>query len=179
MKVFIAAAALTFALAAPASAQIMEMTGTWVLNPEKTLGPHPASETIVYVISPGEQKYTMDSTNADGQKGHTEWAVKYDGMDHPTGGGGGGRAAAGAAGTTGTGAAAGAGGGAGRGAGGGGTTTVSLKKLDAFTELVTNKRDGKLTSTYTRVLTDNGKTIMSIGRDPNGKVQWVRVFEKQ
>ena len=57
--------------------------------------------------------------------------------------------------------------------------TVSLKKLDSHTELVTNKRDGKVTSTYTRVLVDEGRTIMSIGRDGNNKVIWVRVFEKQ
>jgi len=56
---------------------------------------------------------------------------------------------------------------------------VSLRKLDKFTELVTNKRDGKVTSTYTRVLVDEGRTIMSIGRDANNKVMWVRVFEKQ
>ena len=36
-----------------------------------------------------------------------------------------------------------------------------------------------MTSTYTRVLVDEGKTIMSIGRDGNNKVIWVRVFEKQ
>ena len=57
--------------------------------------------------------------------------------------------------------------------------TVSLKKLDSNTELVTNKRDGKTTSTYTRVLVDDGKTIMSIGRNAENKVIWVRVFEKQ
>jgi hypothetical protein len=29
------------------------------------------------------------------------------------------------------------------------------------------------------VLVDEGRTIMSIGRDANNKVMWVRVFEKQ
>ena len=57
--------------------------------------------------------------------------------------------------------------------------TVALRKLDRNTELVTNKRDGKVTSTYTRVLVDDNKTIMSVGRDANNKVIWVRVFEKQ
>ena len=77
------------------------------------------------------------------------WAAKYDGQDHAAVGGR------------------------------GGNVTVSLRKLDKFTELVTNKRDGKVTSTYTRVLVDEGRTIMSIGRDANNKVMWVRVFEKQ
>jgi len=149
VTVLSAAAVAVLAFAGTASAQIMEMNGTWKLNPERTLGPAPKEETLVYKIKPGEQAYTMDSIEADGRKGHNEWAAKYDGEDHPAVGGR------------------------------GGNVTVSLRKLDKFTELVTNKRDGKVTSTYTRVLVDEGKTIMSIGRDGNNKVIWVRVFEKQ
>jgi hypothetical protein len=148
-RLLVAAAVVVLAYAGTASAQIMEMNGTWKLNPERTLGPAPKEETLVYKIKPGEQAYTMDSIEADGRKGHNEWAAKYDGQDHAAVGGRGGK------------------------------VTVSLRKLDQFTELVTNKRDGKVTSTYTRVLVDDGKTIMSIGRDGNNKVMWVRVFEKQ
>ena len=147
-RVLLPAAVVLFAFASAASAQIMEMNGTWKLNPERTLGPAPKEETLVYQIKPGEQAYTMDSIEADGRKGHNEWAARYDGKDHSA-------------------------------AGGRGGATVSLQKLDRYTELVTNKRDGKVTSTYTRVLVDDGKTIMSIGRDGNNKVIWVRVFEKQ
>ena len=146
MKLLLVAAALC-AISSTASAQIMEMNGTWKLNPERTLGPAPKEETLVYRIKPGEQAYTMDSIESDGRKGHAEWAAKYDGQDQPTAGAPG--------------------------------VTVSLQKLDRFTELVTNKRDGKVTSTYTRVLVDDGKTIMSIGRNAANKVIWVRVFEKQ
>ena len=146
MKVFFVAAVLC-AISSTASAQIMEMNGTWKLSSERTLGPAPKEETLVYRIKPGEQAYTMDSIEADGRKGHTEWSAKYDGHDQPTAGAPG--------------------------------VTVSLQKLDRNTELVTNKRDGKVTSTYTRVLVDEGKTIMSIGRNANNKVIWVRVFEKQ
>ena len=146
MKVFFVAAVLC-AISSTASAQIMEMNGTWKLSTERTLGPAPKEETLVYRIKPGEQAYTMDSIEADGRKGHAEWAAKYDGHDQPTAGAPG--------------------------------VTVSLQKLDRNTELVTNKRDGKVTSTYTRVLVDDGKTIMSIGRNANNKVIWVRVFEKQ
>jgi hypothetical protein len=145
----VAAVVVVLAFAGTASAQIMEMNGTWKLSTERTLGPAPKEETLVYKIKPGEQAYTMDSIEADGRKGHNEWAAPYDGKDHPAAGGR------------------------------GGNNTVSLQKLDKFTELVTNKRDGKVTSTYTRVLVDDGKTIMSIGRDGNNKVIWVRVFEKQ
>ena len=146
MKVFFVAAVLC-AISSTASAQIMEMNGTWKLSTERTLGPAPKEETLVYRIKPGEQAYIMDSIEADGRKGHTEWSAKYDGHDQPTAGAPG--------------------------------VTVSLQKLDRNTELVTNKRDGKVTSTYTRVLVDEGKTIMSIGRNANNKVIWVRVFEKQ
>jgi len=145
----VVAAVVVLGFAGTASAQIMEMNGTWKLSTERTLGPAPKEETLVYKIKPGEQAYTMDSIEADGRKGHNEWAAQYDGKDHPAAGGR------------------------------GGNNTVSLQKLDKFTELVTNKRDGKVTSTYTRVLVDEGKTIMSIGRDGNNKVIWVRVFEKQ
>ncbi len=147
MKVLYAAVLLTLAAASSASAQITDMNGTWKLSPERTLGPAPKEETIVYAIKPGEQGYVMDSIETDGRKGHVEWKAIYDGRDHPTA--------------------------AGKG------TTVSLTKLDSHTELVTNKRDGKITSTYTRVLVDDGKTIMSIGRNAANKVIWVRVFEKQ
>ncbi len=147
MRVLCSVALLCLAVSSSAAAQIMEMNGTWKLNPERTLGPAPKEETIVYKITPGEQAYTMDSVEADGRKGHVQWAAKYDGNDQPTAAGNG--------------------------------TTVALTRLDAHTELVTNKRDGKVTSTYTRVLVDDRKTIMSVGRDANNKVIWVRVFEKQ
>jgi hypothetical protein len=141
------AAVFLCAISSGASAQIMEMNGTWKLNPERTLGPAPKVETLVYTIKPGEQAYTMDSIEADGKKEHVEWKARYDGKDQPTAGEPG--------------------------------VTVALQKLDRNTELVTNKRNGKVTSTYKRVLVDDSRTIMSIGRDANNKVIWVRVFEKQ
>jgi hypothetical protein len=51
--------------------------------------------------------------------------------------------------------------------------------LDDKTEFVVNKRDGRVTSTYTRVLVDDDRTLISIGRSGDGQVLWVRVFEKQ
>jgi hypothetical protein len=78
-------AAFLLAISSGASAQIMEMNGTWKLNPERTLGPAPKVETLVYTIKPGEQAYTMDAIEADGRKEHVEWKAKYDGKDQPTG----------------------------------------------------------------------------------------------
>ena len=151
MKITIAAVALPFCIsfAAPgqASAQIMEMNGTWVLNTEKTIGPSPVKESLVFDISEGVQTYTMTSTDADGREGLNEWAIEYDGLDHPTN----------------------------RGSG----NTASIRQLGEKTELVINKRNGQVTSTYTRILVDDDRTIMSIGRDGEGKILWVRVFEKR
>src|SRR4051812_18032410 len=83
MKTFLITAFLC-AIATTASAQIMEMNGTWKLSPERTLGPAPREETLVYRIKPGEQAYTMDSIEADGRKAHNEWTAKYESSDQPT-----------------------------------------------------------------------------------------------
>ena len=147
LTTIVALGVFCFALAAPASAQIMEMNGLWVLNTEKTIGPGPVAETLEFTITEGLQTYTMKSTSADGRKGLNEWSITYDGKDHPTRNGDG--------------------------------TTASVRRIGEKTEFVVNKRDGKVTSTYTRVLVDDDRTIMSIGRNGDGKILWVRVFEKQ
>lgn len=146
MRIPLTTLGLCLALAAPASAQIMEMNGSWELRPAKSIGPSPAQETLVFHITPGVQQYTMTSREADGSDGLNEWQIPYDGQDHPTGTPG---------------------------------NTASIRRVGDKTEFVVNKRDGRITSTYTRVLADDDRTIMSIGRDADGKILWVRVFEKQ
>lgn len=133
--------------AVPVSAQIMEMNGSWELNTDRTLGPSPVQETLVFDIAEGVQRYTMTSVNADGREGLNEWSIEYDGHDHPTRSGDG--------------------------------NTASVRRLGPKTEFVVNKQNGQVTSTYTRVLVDEDRTIMSIGRNADGQVLWVRVFEKQ
>lgn len=130
----------------PASGQIMEMNGRWELSPDKSLGPSPVQETLVFDIAPGLQRYRMTSVDADGTDGLNEWEIRYDGKDHPT-----------------------------RTPG----ATASIRRLGEKTEFVVNKRDGRVTSTYTRVLADDDRTLISIGRNGDGEVLWVRVFEKQ
>jgi hypothetical protein len=122
------------------------MNGRWELMPAKSLGPSPVQETLVFDITPGLQRYTMTSVDADGRAGLNEWEIQYDGKDHPT-----------------------------RTPG----STASIARLDAKSEFVINKREGLVTSTYTRVLVDDDRTLISIGRNEEGVVQWVRVFEKQ
>jgi hypothetical protein len=144
---FLFALAVALTAAEPASAQIMEMNGSWELNPAKSLGPSPVQETLTFHSTPGTQRYTMTSREQDGRAGLNEWEIAYDGHDHPT--------------RTGNG------------------NTASIRRLDDKTEFVVNKRNGQITSTYTRVLVDDDRTIMSIGRNAEGNVMWVRVFEKQ
>jgi hypothetical protein len=147
MRVFTAVTLLFLVAAAPAPGQILEMNGSWELNPERSIGPSPVQETLVFEISEGIQRYTMTSVDANGREGLNRWEITYDGEDHPTASGGG--------------------------------NTASVRRLGEKTELVTNKRNGQVTSTYTRVLVDDDRTIMSIGRNADGEIMWVRVFEKQ
>jgi hypothetical protein len=148
MRTLLTAVALSLFTVLPAVSQISEMNGTWLLNTETSIGPAPTWEKLVYTITEGEQRYTMDAIDENGRESHVEWAVKYDGRDHPTSSGSPG-------------------------------TTTSIRKLSANSELVINKRDGAVTGTYTRVLVDDNQTILSIGRDPDGKISWVRAFDKQ
>ena len=57
--------------------------------------------------------------------------------------------------------------------------TVSLRRLDASTEILVNKTSGEVTSTLTRLLVDEGRTLLSISRLPDGRVSWVRVFARR
>jgi len=142
---FITLAVCLFATG-PLAGQIMEMNGSWELSPEKSIGPSPVQETLVFTIEPGVQRYTMTSVDADGTEGLNQWEIQYDGREHPT-----------------------------RTPG----ATASVRRLGEKTEFVVNKRDGVVTSTYTRVLVDDDRTLISIGRDETGDILWVRVFEKQ
>lgn len=146
MKITSLVTVILLALAHPAAAQIMEMNGSWELNPEKSIGPSPVQETLVFEISEGVQTYTMTSVNADGGRGLNEWSIPYDGKDHPTAAGDG--------------------------------STASIRRLGEKTEFVVNRRNGEITTTYTRVLADDDRTIISIGRNGDGEILWVRVFEK-
>jgi len=146
MKTLFFAATLLVASALPVSGQIMEMNGSWELNPHKSIGPSPAQETLVFDISKGIQRYTMTARNEDGSNSLNQWEIQYDGKEHPT-----------------------------RTPG----NTASVRRLGEKTEFVINKSNGQITSTYTRVLADDDRTIMSIGRNADGDILWVRVFEKK
>ena len=146
VRAFAIAAVLTLAVAAPVSAQIMEMNGTWEMIPEKCLGSWPDQETLVFKSVEGIQRYTATWID-DGASGGREYEIQYDGHDH---------AASSAL-----------------------ADTVSVRRLGEKSEFVVNKRDGQITETYVRVLVDDDRTLISVGRSAIGEVRWVRVFEKQ
>ena len=137
---------MTLVAAVPASAEIMEMNGTWEMIPEKCLGSWPDQETLIFENSEGIQRYTASYTSV-GESGTYEWEIQYDGRDHPTSG------------TL--------------------ADTASIRRLGQKSEFVVNKRDGRITQTYTRVLVDEDQTLISVGCSAIGEVRWVRVFEKQ
>jgi len=81
LRAFAFAAILTLAVAAPVSAQIMEMNGTWEMIPDKCLGSWPDQETLVFKSIEGIQRYTATWTD-DGESGGREYEIQYDGHDH-------------------------------------------------------------------------------------------------
>lgn len=150
MRSVLLALLLLFAAAGSASAQILGFNGTWKLNPEKTMGPHAKSEVIIYEVTATEEHYQIDEVEQDGSLFKTEYRARFDGQDYPNKNL-----------VTGT------------------VTTVAIKKLGDRVEELTNKRDGKVTSKYLRVLSEDGRTITSLIISADGRVTSVRVFDKQ
>jgi hypothetical protein len=60
-------------------------TGVWILNPAKSKFAPDATKNTVVVYKDakgGMVKISVDSVDAKGQKGHSEWAGKFDGKDY-------------------------------------------------------------------------------------------------
>jgi hypothetical protein len=150
MRLWIATSALLLAAAAGSAAQNEKFTGTWELNLAKSTGPQPKSETLRIHVANNEEHYIVEALNENGSRLHTEYRAKYDGKDYPN-----------------------------RNLVTETTTFVSIQALDANTELVTNKRDGKVTSSYRRVLSADGQTLTSTILGPDGAVRSVRVFDRK
>src|SRR6476469_322246 len=79
---------LTLALSVAAAAVCFANNptlGTWKLNESKsTFGDGAGKSTmVVWEKADGQQKCTVDGTDADGKKAHTVWTGKLDGKDYP------------------------------------------------------------------------------------------------
>ena len=132
---------------------ILAMNGSWSLNSGKSLDPTNLNyEVLVFSNTAEEQRYLMEFENGPNDRGSLEWAVPCDGQDHPSPDFPWSTAP---------------------------NATVALTRLGEKSEFVVQKENGVLTTTYTRVLADDDKTMISIGRDANQKVIWVRVFDKE
>ena len=131
---------------------ILEMNGSWSLNSNKSLDPtNLAYEVLVFSNTEEEQRYLMEFENSPNDRGSLEWSVPCDGKDHPSPDFPWSTAP---------------------------NATVAITRLGDKSEFVVQKENGRLTTTYTRVLADNDQTMISVGRDANNKVIWVRIFEK-
>ena len=76
---------LLLSLAAGAMCFANPTTGTWKLNEGKSKFGAGANkgETVVWSTVGDQEKVTLDGTDANGKKMHTEWTGKLDGKDYP------------------------------------------------------------------------------------------------
>ena len=153
MRIFLILATLSLTpITYAATGCILDMNGSWSLNPEKSLDPtNLVYEVLVFSNTAKEQRYLMKFENGPNDRGSLEWSVPCDGQDHPSPDFPWSTAP---------------------------NATVAITRLGDKSEFVVQKEDGELTTTYTRILADDDQTMISIGRDANQKVVWVRVFDK-
>jgi len=130
--------------------------GTWMLNVAKSKyspGPAPQSQTLtVEAVGNNGEKITSEVVAADGKRTTTTYTANFDGKDYPL-----------------TGSAVGA-------------DKVSLKRINARTTERTDKKDGKVMTHITRVVSPDGKTMTATVKGTNAEGQPVNnvvVFEKQ
>ena len=154
MRIFLILATLSLTpVTYAATGCILDMNGSWSLNPEKSLDPtNLVYEVLVFSNTAKEQRYLMKFENGPIDRGSLEWSVPCDGQDHPSPDFPWSTAP---------------------------NATVAITRLGDKSEFVVQKEDGVLTTTYTRILADDDQTMISIGRNANQKVVWVRVFDKE
>ena len=154
MRIFLILATLSLTpVTYAATGCILDMNGSWSLNPEKSLDPtNLVYEVLVFSNTAKEQRYLMKFENGPNDRGSLEWSVPCDGKDHPSPDFPWSTAP---------------------------NATVAITRLGDKSEFVVQKEDGELTTTYTRILADDDQTMISIGRNANQEVVWVRVFDKE
>ena len=144
------------AAAVLAIAQPMDpFVGTWRLNVAKSKyspGPAPKSVTSTYQVAGKGYKVSVKSEPASGPVQQWSYATNLDGAESPV---------------TGNNPNA---------------DTVTVKRIDANTLEIVNKKAGKITTTQRNVMATDRKTrtVTTTGTDAQGqKVDNVSVFEKQ
>jgi hypothetical protein len=152
----VVALGLVVVLAGTALAQSSDSSiGTWNLNVAKskyTAGTVPKSATVKTEAAGAGVKVTVDSVGADGTVSHWAYTANYDGKDNPITGN------------------------CGYG------DMVSRTRVDANTYRSVYKKDGKVTTTQTTVVSSDGKTRTTTGTGTNALgqiVNSVAVYDKQ
>ena len=145
-----------FALAGLATAQSKDpFVGTWRLNVAKskyTPGPMPKSVTSTYEAAGKGLKVSVRNEPASGPVQQYSYTSNLDGTDTKV---------------TGNNPNA---------------DTISVKRVDANTLEIVNKRNGKITTRQRNVVSADGKTrtVTTTGTDPQGrKMNNVAVFDRQ
>jgi hypothetical protein len=154
----IAAAALSSAVISAADAR----AGMWKLNLEKSKfspGPPPQGPNTqkIETVDNGV-KVVADGVNAQGQKTHTEYTVKFDGKDYPQKPMLDGKPAP------------------------NGADTISAKKIDDSTIELTTKRQGTVVTTVKDTISKDGNTRTATVTGTNAQGQAINitaVWEKQ
>jgi hypothetical protein len=120
--------------------------GTWKLNVAKSTyqpGPGPKESTRVHEDrGAGFVLISTDSVNAQGAKTHGAYVYKPDGKEYPV-----------------------------AGANQPGAATIALIAVDPLTVTFTQKLDGKVTSTGTRTVSKDGKTMTIVTKGTNAQGQ--------
>jgi hypothetical protein len=129
--------------------------GTWKLNVAKSKyspGTGNKSGTVKFEAAGAGVKVTVDVVGVDGTVRHYVYSANYDGKDSPV---------------------------TGNSANG---DVVALTRVDANTTKTVNKKDGKVTTTQTTVVSSDGKTYTLTTKGTNAMGQTVdnvAVWEKQ
>ena len=146
------ASTVVLVLSGPAFAQA---PGTWKLNLAKSTysqDPAPKSNTLKYEPAGAAINATVDSVSADGAVIHFEYTSNYDGKDTPVIGNSTDR------------------------------NMTSRTRINATTTKMVNKKDGRITTNQTFVMSPDGKmlTITTTGTNAAGHpINNIAVYDKQ
>jgi hypothetical protein len=147
------AAALVVVLGATALAQSSDpLVGNWKLNVAKSKGISFKSGSTKIEPAGAGVKFTVDFEGTDGTMYHWTFTANYDGKDNPVTG----NSPYGDA--------------------------TALTRVDASTTRIVSKRDGKVTTNQTIVVSSDGKTrtVTTKGTDPKGQpLDTVAFYDKQ
>jgi len=138
----------------PLNAKILNTSGTWKLNAEKSdYGKESKPKGVMVKVVHKEPafKYSVTGTNAEGQPINVEFDGAIDGKPHKETGPQGG-------------------------------TTVTYKRInDSIIEGTSTSADGKTTETFTLAVSKDGKVVTrkATVKGPEGEYKAVQVYEKQ